>query len=428
MFVTLRKKIKTRFNRIKKYFGYKVYLPSIFKRAAKKPVDEKLVVFADARDREMPDNFRGLWELCEKNGYKCVEHSGRVFGEECDPKLRYKMKFRYRREFMKLYARAKAVFLVEAYDLAYLVKPRPETQLIQLWHGCGLMKNMAYAASSKNWGVSEKDKKMYPMHHNYSLVCSSSERVRYGYHLAFQCDFNIVKAIGNPRTDIYFDEKFKANARERVKELFPEIGDRKIILYAPTFRGKSIPKSFIKKMINYTVFNEALSEQYVLMIKFHPLLAKGKLTESDRLSNYGFLIDASDILSPEEALCAADMLISDFSSIMFEYMLLERPIISYIYDINEYAGGRGFFDKYEKLVPGPYVLNQDKLLETILTVNEWFDIERVRQFKKTFMSACDGHSTERIYNYVFDEEFRKKYDSETLPYEPEKYNTRRIQP
>lgn len=419
--VSLKKKIKTRFNKIKKYMGFKVLLPWIFKMASKKPIDEKLVVFADFRDRPMPDNFLGLWELCQKNGYKCVEHSGRIFGKECPPNKRYGKKFKYRCDFMKLYARAKVVFMVEAFDFAYVAGPRPGTQLVQLWHACGLMKTMGYAAPPKSWGLSEKDRQTYLMHHNYTLVCASSERVRYGYYQAFPSKFENIKAIGSPRTDIYFNDEFKSNARAKMLELFPEIGERKIILYAPTFRGKSIPSSYIKKMIDYRKFNDAISDKYVLVIKLHPQLVKGKLAESDRLSNWGFLFDATDVVTPEEALCAADILVTDYSSIMFEYMLLERPIISYIYDINDYAGGRGFFDKYDKLAPGPYVTNQTRLLYAILTVKDWFDVERVRKYKELFMSACDGHSTERIYNYVFDPAFQEKYDQQTLPYDPDKY-------
>ena len=419
--MTLKARIKRRINMIKKYLGFKVLLPHIFKKYSKKPIDEKLVVFADIRDRAMPENFIGLWELCEKNGYKCVEHSGRVFGKDCPENKRYKAKFKYKCDFMKLYARAKAVFLVEAFDMAYVAGPRPGTQLVQLWHACGLMKNMGYSAPAKSWGISEKDKKMYPMHNNYTLASVSSERVRYGYHKAFQCDFNTIKAIGSPRTDIYYDETFKANAKKEVLKLFPNIGDRKIVLYAPTFRGKSIPKSFLPRFIDYDVFNEALSDKYAFVVKFHPLMAQGKLSEADRLTNQGFLFDATDKLTPEVALCAADILITDFSSIMFEYMLLERPLISFIPDIDEYAGGRGFFDKYDKLAPGPYVVTQEKLLEAILNVDDWFDKERVRKYKKRFMSACDGHSTERIYNYVFDPEFREEYDRKVLPYNPKKY-------
>lgn len=419
--MSIKAKIKRRFNRIKKYLGFKVLLPWIFKVNSQKPIDEKLVVFADFRDRAMPDNFIGIWELCQKNGYKCIEHSGRIFGKECPPKKRYVTKFRYRCEFMRLYARAKAVFMVEAFDFAYVVDPRPGTQLIQLWHACGLMKTMGYAAPAKSWGLSDKDRQMYLMHHNYTLVCASSEFVRYGYHKAFPSKFENIKAIGCPRTDIYFDEKFKLNARARMLQLFPKIGDRKIILYAPTFRGKSIPQSYIKKMIDYNKFNEALSDKYAFVIKLHPQLVKGKLAESDRLANWGFLFDATDVVSPEVALCAADILITDYSSIMFEYMLLERPIISYIYDINDYAGGRGFFKKYDSLAPGPYIINQTSLLYAILTVDDWFDVERMRMYKERFMSGCDGNSTERIYNYVFDEEFRRKYDEQTLPYSPDKY-------
>lgn len=419
--MALKEKIKNKFNKIKKYLGFKVLLPHIYKKYCKKPIDEKLVVFADIRDRAMPDNFIGLWELCKKNGYTCVEHSGRIFGNECPRNKRYKTKFKYKCDFMKLYARAKVVFMVEAFDPAYVVGPRPGTQLVQLWHACGLMKTMGYASPVGSWGMSEKDRQTYMLHLNYTLVCASSERVRYGYHRAFACDFKNIKAIGSPRTDIYFNKEFKDNARKELLKLFPEIGDRKIILYAPTFRGKSIPSSYMKRMIDYEVFNEALSDKYALVAKFHPQLVKGKLSEKDRLANQGFLFDATGIVSPEIALCAADMLITDYSSIMFEYMLLERPIISYIYDIDEYAGGRGFFDKYDNLAPGPYISTQDKLLEAVLTVDDWFDIDRVRKYKELFMSACDGHSTERIYNYVFDPEFRKEYDKKTLPYKPSKY-------
>lgn len=414
---TVKTEAKKRIVRIKKYIGFKILLPKIYKRACRKPIDEKLVVFADFRDRPMPDNFLGLWEMCQKNGYTCVEHSGRVYGRECPPQKRKIAKFKYRCEFMKLYAVAKAVLMVEAYDFAYIVGPRPGTQLVQLWHACGLMKTMGYASPANSWGMSDKDRETYKMHKNYTLVCASSEYVRYGYYRAFPCEFENIKSIGSPRTDIYFDEGFKSGARAKILQLFPEIGDRKIILYAPTFRGKSIPQSYIKKMIDYNRFGQSLGAEYAFVIKMHPQLVKGKLSESDRLSNKGFLFDATDVVTPEQALCAADILITDYSSIMFEYMLLERPIISYIYDIDDYAGGRGFFDQYDKLAPGPYVITQDALLEKLLTIEEWFDPDRLRKYRERFMAACDGHSTERIYRYIFDPVFRKEYDRKTLPYE-----------
>ena len=71
------------------------------------------------------------------------------------------------------------------------------------------------------------------------------------------------------------------------------------------------------------------------------------------------------------------------------------------FDIDKYISDRGLFYPYDQLAPGPYVFNQNELLEKLLTVDQWFDVERVREYKKEFMSACDGHSTERIFHYVF---------------------------
>ena len=216
---------------------------------------------------------------------------------------------------MKIYSKAKVVFMVEAFDMAYVAGPRPGTQLVQLRHACGLMKTMGYASPPNSRGMFEKYRQTYMLHLNYTLVCESSKRVRYGYHRAFACDFANIKAIGSPRTDIYFNEEFKANAKKALWEKFPEIGGRKIILYAPTFRGKSIPSSFLKRMIDHDVFNEALNDQYAPVIKSHPQLVKGKLSETDRLANLGFLFDATDVLSPEVALYAADILIK----VMFKF-------------------------------------------------------------------------------------------------------------
>ncbi len=83
-------------------------------------------------------------------------------------------------------------------------------------------------------------------------------------------------------------------------------------------------------------------------------------------------------------------------------MLLERPIISYVYDIDQYISDRGIVDPYDELTPGPYVFTQEDLVEKLATVDEWFDLERTRYYRNEFMSACDGHSTERIFNYVFE--------------------------
>lgn len=393
--------IKKRIKAVVKFIGYKWILPLVYKWYARKPVDEKLVIFADYRNRDMPDNFRSMYKMCRKNGFRCEVFSGKSFAASVRPWKRRMEKVKFHFRFISLYAQCRALFLVEYFPYADIIKPRAGTDVVQLWHACGLMKRMGYAVTSKSWGLSPQEIKKYPMHTSYTLITSSSAKVSKGYQEAFRCDIGLIKPLGSPRTDVYFDEAFKQTARKKVREMFPKIGERKIILYAPTFRGESMSKSYINCEFDYKELKSELSDRYILLTKFHPLMAMEGITESDRLQAPDFVFDVSKTLTPEESLCAADILITDYSSILFEFLLLERPIISYIYDIDEYIQDRGLFLSYDQLAPGPYVSTQEELIEKLRTVDDWFDIERTRKYREEFMSACDGHSTERIYRYVF---------------------------
>lgn len=401
-----KKKIFVWLKRTAKYVEYKWILPWVYRRNCRKPPNDKLIVFADHRERDIPDNFSGLYEMCQNAGFQCEILSGKAFPSSLPPWQRRKARLKFDLRFTKLYARCRVLFLVEHFPLADVAKPRPGTQVVQLWHGCGVMKRMGYAVSSKGWGygaMSARERKRYPMHTSYTLACVSSagEKVQKSYQEAYHCRPGIIKPLGSPRTDVYFNADFRACAKQKVRTLFPEIGSRKVVLYAPTFRGKSIAKSYLDHNLDFVAMREPLSDRYALITKFHPLMAKGGLSESVRLQGRGFVYDGTRVLTPEEALCAADILITDYSSIMFEYLLLERPVISYIYDIDTYAGERGLFYPYDQLAPGPYVFTQEELVEKLLSVEDWFDIGTIRTFKEEFMSACDGRSTQRIYDYVF---------------------------
>lgn len=399
----IRDKVRKKIKEVIKFVGYKWILPLVYKWYASKPTDEKLVLFADQRNRKMPDNFIRLYDMCLEKGYHCEVMSGRSFANNAVPKwARRKEKLKFHLQFIKLFAECRALFLVDWFPLAYIVQPRQETAVVQLWHACGAMKMFGYSTADKAWNGPRKGKELYPSHNTYTLACVSGEKTVKPFEDGFGCGEGIVKAIGCPRTDIYFDKTAMAAASEKVRQLYPEIGERKIILYAPTFRGNSIAKANMKLEFCFRELLPEISDQYVMFVKLHPQVMKANgISEIDRISCLGSLFDVSRTLTAEEALCAADILITDYSSIMFEYLLMERPIISYIYDIDKYIKDRGLYFPYEQLAPGPYVFSQEALMDKIKTVSEWFDVEKVRKLKEEFMSACDGHSTERIFNYVF---------------------------
>lgn len=382
-------------------FLFRRWYPAIYRRHAKRPIKEKLVLFADEQFASMPDNFAPLYQRCKADGFRCELMLLPNYVTARASWLRAIQRHRYRVRFLKRWARCKVLFLEDYFPLVYLTTVRPETQVVQLWHGCGALKIFGYAAANKSWGMSAREMERNPIHINYSLACVSGPKAVDPFARAFNAPQGVVQDIGVPRTDIYFDEGFKAAARQKVRDAFPGIGERKIILYAPTFRGNSLYASYFNLNMDPAALADALGDRYALVLKLHPLLRRSGFTPAMAKAYEGFVFDATHVLSTEEVLCAADILITDYSSILFEYLLLERPVISYIYDINKYTSDRGFFYPYEETAPGPYVHTQAELIERLQTVDQWFDVERVRRFRQDFMSACDGHSAQRIYEYVF---------------------------
>ena len=304
-------------------------------------------------------------------------------------------------EFLPFYKVLRSVLLSDYYYYAYANKPRVGQQVIQLWHGCGAFKKWGYSTAKLEWGADEKALEEYPIHNTYTYVTVSDESVKKFYSEAFNCDEKIIHADGVPRTDKYFDKKYVSSSRERVLEKYPEIGNRKIILYSPTFRGASKGKANFIQMLDFLYLKKHLEKEYVILVKLHPFIKKGMNLSKGLKEIYGsFVFDVSKTLPIDDAMCASDMVVTDYSSLIFEYALLSRPMIFFAYDLEQYDRERSFYFDYENFVPGDIVRDTEELLKAIRKNEREFDKEKVEDFKKKFMSACDGKSTERILNKI----------------------------
>ena len=150
------------------------------------------------------------------------------------------------------------------------------------------------------------------------------------------------------------------------------------------------------------VFWRDLGEDYVVVTKHHPYVKKlPKLPEHLKDT---FIYDATNTMSIEDLLCVSDICISDYSSLIYEYSLFDRPMLFFAYDLEDYFDWRGFYYDYDELTPGPICRTNEELTDYILHVDERFDPEIVRSFRERFMSACDGHATQRIMDLVFGKE------------------------
>lgn len=382
-----------------KSFLYKKFVPAVYKIYSRKPVNKKLVVFADSSAITLPDNMTEIYERLNALGYETHVFLKRKGSKKYLKEKYYEMKNAYR--FTKSYARAGCLILTDYYYYAYANKPRAGQQVIQLWHGCGAFKKWGYSTLDLQWGADRKTMEEYPIHNTYTYVTVSSENVKKYYAEAFNCSEDIIHADGVPRSDKFFDREYVEGARSKIEEMYPEIKDKKIILYSPTFRGASKGKANYTQMIDFLYLKKHLSKEYVIFVKLHPFIRKG-MNLSKALSELysGFVYDVSKTVAIDDAMCAADMVITDYSSLIFEYALLKKPMIFFAYDLEQYDKERSFYFDYKTFVPGDIVNDTEEILQAIRKNEKDFDCEKVEKFAKDFMSACDGKSTDRIMKII----------------------------
>lgn len=391
-------------------------LYSIFKVTEKQ--DMKTVLFADPYSYELTDNMKPIYAVLEKRGgFKLLtcfpkKTAQRTQSTSKASAIFKKIANRFSRSysavhFLKLYASCGTLILTESYLPAYAVKPRCGTQIVQLWHGCGAFKKWGYSTLDKSFGATRETAELFPMHNCYTLVPVSSAEVTHAYAEAFNCQTEIIKPLGVPRTDIYFDKEFVDGAKDRLYESCIAIKahidakamkEKTIVLYAPTFRGNNISNASCDIPIDFKELSTKLEDNFIFLCKLHPF---AKTTLSIPKECESFVFDISDSQT-DTALCAADILVTDYSSVIFEYSLLSRPMIFYAYDLEEYIAERDFYYEYESFIPGTAVTTQLELEIALRGASANFNARRIDEFRSKFMSACDGNASKRIASHLFD--------------------------
>lgn len=378
-------------------FLYFFLWPLAFFASALKGKDEKLILFVANNHYEMPKEYKALYDKAKQEGYKCI----------CLYKFKGGSKVIFKNElskiksdlvFQKYYARAKTTFLYDYYLPAYANNVKKGSRLVQLWHGCGAFKKFGYALNNSSFGLSDNLLKKYKVHRNYTDIVASSEYIIPKYAEAFGVDEKTVKPVGVPRTDVYFDEEFVNGQKMVLLSKYPELADKKIILYAPTFRGNSFRESYNDKALDFIRLKEEFGKDYALLLKLHPHIAQSMVfTEEEQKALSDFVYDVSKSVLIDTALCCADILIADYSSLIFEYALLKRPMVFYAYDLEEYDSDRSFFYPYEELVPGKIAKDTEGLIKALKEAETDTDEKVLSEFTQRFMSACDGKCTERVF-------------------------------
>lgn len=388
---------------VKRFLTRKILFPAIYHFYALRPVKKDKVVFLEIRMGELTDSYQEIFNTLVRE-YQLDIHC-HFFRQGFA--LR-KDELKRQIDYMKDVATARYLILNDSSETQGSARIRRGTKVMNTWHACGAFKKFGNSTSDKLFGDDRK-KDDYPLHPRYDLVTVSSPEVEWAYVEAMgkEKEASAVQGIGISRTDVFYRKEFIDASYAHLYDVMPAAKGKKVILYAPTFRGK--PRSGrIPEMFDTGMFYEHFRDDYVLIFKHHPLVKRRPQVNADYAE---FAVDMTETMSISELLCVADICITDYSSLIFEFAIFERPMIFFAYDLVNYFDWRGFYYNYDELTPGPVCSTNAEMIDFIDHVEERFDRESVIRFRERFMSACDGNATRRIIDTFFGEEltaYRRK--------------------
>jgi len=358
--------------------------------------DNKVLFLSDVRN-VLDGNLKFIYEYISDEEYE------KILCLKSDRKE--KRKFKEKINLLYNIVTSKYILLDDYSSFISIIKVRRGQEICQLWHGAGAFKKFGYSRQ-------DKESNKLTGHKNYTKACVTADDIRWCYAEGFGIDINNVKATGMARTDIFFDEKYIKQKREEIYEEYPFLKNKKVILFAPTYRGTSLRESYYdyEQLDLEKIYNQLKDEDYIFIFKWHPGLYYKMKSNNEcpyNLEKYkDFYFDFSDKRDVNDLLLITDILITDYSSVIFDYALLNKPIIYFAYDLEEYAGngGRGLYFDFSEYVYGDIVKNTDEVINSIKNAKVMED--KRDKFINKFMSACDGKSTEKTYKWIFENDIK----------------------
>ena len=280
---------------------------------------------------------------------------------------------------------SRLVVVDNAYLPVHVAPHRQGTTVVQVWHAVGGL---------KRFGVDTLVAPLEPertfLHRYYDYAVVSSEGTRTPAAAALRTPRERVLALGTPRTDFFFDEAALLAARQQVLAAHPQLAGRQVVVYAPTFRGRGRRKRGAPGL-DAVRLRAALPADYALVLKTHPNLDPS-LTEH---AGYDVVVDPAFEIN--ELLTVTDILLTDYSSTIFEYALLGRPLLLLVPDLEEYERDPGLYLDLRTEMIGTHVKDTDGVIEAIH--DQRFDLSGYDAFLERHMGACDGHASERFVRH-----------------------------
>lgn len=360
-----------------------------------KKIDEKCIVFESIWGRKYSCNPQHLYEYIDKNypEYKCVWSLNDARMPINGRGIRVR---RGSQEYYKYLATAK--FFINNVNFEASYEKREGQIEIQTMHGTPL-KTLGYDIPGE--------------YTTKAQIEDSERKIKRWDYLVVQGKFMEEKSVpiyryekeilrtGYPRTDIFFK-----TTESYIQDIKKKLGiplDKKVILYTPTWR---IRNKF-DMQLDLDKMKERLGDEYVILIRTHHFCGQSDYFTADNK----FVFNLRSYRTVEDLYLISDMLITDYSSVMFDYALLDKPMLFFTYDLEDYRDNlRGMYVDIEKEAPGPLVFNTEEVINAIINIDEEMKKygEKISAFKNRYLTYENGNSCQTIIDTVIKPKKSKK--------------------
>lgn len=354
--------------------------------------DSPKAIYEHIKALEAFKDFRFIWAFKEPENYDFLK-SERTSVIKVDSKAFYK-------------ALGRAKYWIFNYKIQDHLDPKKDQVFLQCWHGTPLKRLGCDLESFENaMNTLSEIRKRYNIEtkkFSYFLSPSAfaSEKFISAWNMKAAGKESVILEEGYPRNDLL--KNYTEEDVLRVRRALGIEDGKKVILYAPTYRDNQHSTASggytYKTEVDFDRLKDIFSKEYVILFRPHWLVAR----EFDFKKYSGFVYDVSGFDDISELYIVSDLLITDYSSVFFDFANLKRPMIFYMYDLEAYRDDiRGFYLDISEL-PGAIVTKEDELIEEIKKSGNFEYDEKYRVFNETYNYLDDGQASARVAKKVFD--------------------------
>lgn len=294
-------------------------------------------------------------------------------------------------QLIKKMAMSDMIFLDDHAPVLDWLKLSDSTDVIQLWHAGAGFKSSGYS----RWGHLGCPAPS-SAHRQYKYGIAGSKNIAHFFSEVWGINDENVLPTGMPRIDEYLDPDYRAKKTAELYEQFPMCKGKKVILFAPTYRGKNRKDAhYPYELIDFERLYQQCGEEFVVLFKMHPWVSMPVPIDplyADKFLDVGTYPNINDLFY------ITDLLITDYSSNIFEYSLMRKPMLFFAFDKIQYSFSRGFHREYELSAPGKVCYTFDELLNAI--ANQDFDYEKVEEYVTHHFDYIDSHASDRVIDWI----------------------------